>query len=443
MEQPKLSLSLVIPIGLMLFSFFFGAGNLIFPPVLGQEAGDNILMATLGFCFSGVGFPLLGILAMAINRFDNPDMMAEPVSPMYGRIVTILCALTIGPFFAIPRTAAVSFDTGIMALLPASMHDMGLAVYSAIFFAITYYCAINPSQIVDRIGKVMAPMLIICLSLLVGCAVFNPMGSAQAAQNAYVDIPFFKGFLEGYNTMDLLCSLLFGAATISAIELTGVKDQKQLTKLCVYAGVIAAICLAAVYGSLAYAGATSVSVTGMVASGGQLLNKITVHYFGNFGKIVLALIIFFACITTSIGLSTAIPDYFTKLAKGKITYQRFVAAICLFSFAVSNIGLSNIITFSIPVLCMLYPITIALVILNVGKDIFKRDKRIFRACLILTTIFAIFDGLRAAGIDTGAANTFLASIVPLYDIGFGWITPCFGGILLGFVWKACSPKEAE
>ena len=443
MEQPKLSLSLIIPIGLMLFSFFFGAGNLIFPPVLGQQAGDNLLMATLGFCFSGVGFPLLGILAMAINRFDNPDMMAEPVSPMYGRIVTILCALTIGPLFAIPRTAAVSFDTGIMALLPASMHDVGLAIYSAIFFAITYYCAINPSQIVDRIGKVMAPMLIICLAVLVGCAIFSPMGSAQAAQDAYVNIPFFKGFLEGYNTMDLLCSLLFGAATISAIELTGVKDQKQLTKLCIYAGIVAAVCLAVVYGSLAYAGATSVSVTGMVASGGQLLNKITVHYFGNFGKIVLALIIFFACITTSIGLSTAIPDYFTKLSKGKISYKNFVAAICLFSFAVSNVGLGNIITFSIPVLCMLYPITIALVILNVGKDIFKRDKCIFRACLILTTIFAIFDGLRAAGIDTGAANTFLASIVPLYDIGFGWITPCFGGILLGFVWKACSPKEAE
>ena len=443
MEQPKLSLSLILPIGLMLFSFFFGAGNLIFPPVLGQQAGDNLLMATLGFCFSGVGFPLLGILAMAINRFDNPDMMAEPVSPMYGRIITILCALTIGPLFAIPRTAAVSFDTGIMALLPASMHNVGLAIYSAIFFAITYYCAINPSQIVDRIGKVMAPMLITCLAALVGCAIFSPMGSAQAAQDAYVNIPFFKGFLEGYNTMDLLCSLLFGAATISAIELTGVKDQKQLTKLCIYAGIVAAVCLAVVYGSLAYAGATSVSVTGMVASGGQLLNKITVHYFGNFGKIVLALIIFFACITTSIGLSTAIPDYFTKLSKGKVTYQRFVAAICLFSFAVSNIGLSNIITFSIPVLCMMYPITIALVILNVGKDIFKRDKRIFRACLILTTIFAIFDGLRAAGIDTGAANTFLASIVPLYDIGFGWITPCFGGILLGFVWKACSPKEAE
>jgi len=442
MEQPKISLSLVIPIGLMLFSFFFGAGNLIFPPVLGQQAGDNLLLATLGFCFSGVGFPLFGILAMAINSFDNPDMMAEPVSPMYGKIVTILCALTIGPFFAIPRTAAVSFDTGIMALLPAGMHDMGLAIYSAFFFALTYYFAVNPSTIIDRIGKVMAPMLLICLAALIGCAILNPMGSPQPAQEAYASVPFFKGFIEGYNTMDLLCSMLFGAATINAIESKGVKGLKQLTTICIYAGIIAAICLAAVYGALAYAGATSVSVTGLVASGGQLLNKITIHYFGNFGKIVLALIIFFACITTSIGLSTAIPDYFNKLSGGKISYQKFVAAVCLFSFCVSNVGLSNIISFSIPVLCMLYPITIALVILNVGKDIFKRDKYIFRPCLILTTIFAIFDGLRAAGIDTGAANAFLSSIIPMYDIGFGWITPCFGGILLGFIWKAIAKKEA-
>ncbi|MBQ9764420.1 MAG: branched-chain amino acid transport system II carrier protein [Phascolarctobacterium sp.] len=442
MEQPKISLSLVIPIGLMLFSFFFGAGNLIFPPVLGQQAGDNLLLATLGFCFSGVGFPLLGILAMAINSFDNPDMMAEPVSPMYGKTVTILCALTIGPFFAIPRTAAVSYDTGIMALLPAGMHDMGLAIYSAFFFALTYYFAVNPSTIIDRIGKVMAPMLLICLAALIGCAILNPMGNPQPAQEAYASLPFFKGFIEGYNTMDLLCSMLFGAATINAIESKGVKGLKQLTTICIYAGIIAAICLAAVYGALAYAGATSVSVTGLVASGGQLLNKITIHYFGNFGKIVLALIIFFACITTSIGLSTAIPDYFNKLSGGKISYQKFVAAVCLFSFCVSNVGLSNIISFSIPVLCMLYPITIALVILNVGKDIFKRDKYIFRPCLILTTIFAIFDGLRAAGIDTGAANAFLSSIIPMYDIGFGWITPCFSGILLGFIWKAIAKKEA-
>lgn len=442
MTQQKIPPSLIIPIGLMLFSFFFGAGNLIFPPTLGQQAGDNLFLAVIGFCFSGVGFPLLGILAMAINRFDNPDLMAKPVSPLYGRIVTILCALTIGPLFAIPRTAAVSYDTGIMALLPAGMHDLGLAIYSAFFFALTYYFAINPSAIIDRIGKVMTPMLLLCLAALVGYAIIDPMGDTQPAQEAYATVPFFKGFLEGYNTMDLLCSMLFGAATINAIELKGIKEQKQLTTMCIYAGIIAAICLAAVYASLAYAGATSISVTGAVTSGGQLLNKISVHYFGNFGKIVLALIIFFACITTSIGLSTAIPDYFTKLTDGKVSYQKFVGIICLFSFCVSNLGLGNIITFSIPVLCMLYPITIALVILNVGKSIFKRNKYIFRACLTLTTIFAIFDGLRAAGIDTGATNTFLASIIPLYDIGFGWITPCFGGILLGFIWKAIAQKEA-
>lgn len=438
MNDTKIDFSIILPIGLMLFSFFFGAGNLIFPPVLGQAAGDNLIAATLGFCLSGVGLPLLGILAMAINRHETPDCMAKPVNPTFARIITILCALTIGPFFAIPRTAAVSYDTGIMSMLPAGIHDIGLVAYSLFFFGLTYYLSINPSEIVDKVGKVMTPMLLACLAGLIICVILNPMGAAQPASGDYVNVPFFKGFLEGYNTMDLLCSMLFGAATIAAIESKGIKDMKQLTKVCIYAGIIAAVCLAAVYASLSYAGATSVAVTGMVANGGQLLNQISVHYFGGFGKIVLALIIFFACITTSIGLTTSISSYFETLSNGKISYKQFVIGMCLFSFGVSNIGLNNIIKFSIPVLCMLYPITIALVLLNVGKSVFKGDPNIFRPCLFLTTTFAIFDGLRAAGIDTGAANAILAQYIPLYDIGFGWMLPCFGGIILGFIRKACT-----
>ncbi len=442
MQQPQFQLSLIVPIGLMLFSFFFGAGNLIFPPVLGQAAGENFFLATLGFCISGVGIPLLGILAMAINRHESPDDMAIPVCPLYAKIFTVLCALTIGPFFAIPRTAALSYDTGIMAMLPASMHDIGLFAYSFFFFALTYYFAINPSTLVDKVGKVMTPVLLICLAVLITCVVVNPMGSAQPATGDYVNAPFFKGFFEGYNTMDALCSMLFGAATIAAIESKGIKDVHQLTKVCIYSGFVAATCLATVYVALAYAGLTSVAATGMVANGALLLNMISLHYFGDFGKVILALIIFFACITTSIGLTNAISSYFSIAVTKNVFYDRYVAAICLFSFAVSNIGLSNIIKFSIPVLCMLYPITIALVLLNIGKDVFKGDSRIFRPCLFLTTIFAIFDGLRAAGIDTGAADAFLAQFIPLYDIGFGWIFPCAFGIVLGFIWKACTNKEA-
>lgn len=437
----NISLAKVLPIGLMLFSFFFGAGNLIFPPALGQMAGENLPAAILGFCISGVGLPLLGILAMAILNGDDPNELASPMCPAFGKAITILCALTIGPFFAIPRTAAVSFDTGILLLLPEGFETMGLALYSVFFFGLTYFLAVNPSKIVDNIGKIMSPLLLICLGILIFCVITNPMGDLQPANSVYKNAPFFKGFQEGYNTMDLLCTMLYGAATLKAIESQGIKEQSQLTKMCIYAGIIAAICLALIYGALAYAGASSTAAFGIVANGGQLLNMISVHYMGFPGQIVLALIIFFACITTSIGLTTSISSYFHQLSGGRIFYQRFCVYICLFSLVVSNFGLNNIIKFSIPVICMLYPIVIAIVILNVGQSIFKRDKAIFRICLTLTTIFAIFDGLRAGGFDLRALDSFLTQYLPFFDVGFGWLLPCFGGILLGFLYRMVYPSK--
>ena len=267
------------------------------------------------------------------------------------------------------------------------------------------------------------------------------MGDLQDANSVYKNAPFFKGFQEGYNTMDLLCTMLYGAATLKAIESQGVTEQKLLTKVCIYAGIIAAICLALIYGALAYAGAVSTAAFGIVSNGGQLLNMISVHYMGFPGQVVLALIIFFACITTSIGLTTSISSYFHELSGGRVLYQRFCVYICLFSLVVSNFGLNNIIKFSIPVICMLYPIVIAIVILNVGQSIFKRDKAIFRICLTLTTIFAIFDGLRAGGFDLQALDSFLTQYLPFFDVGFGWLLPCFGGILLGFVYRMICPKK--
>lgn len=430
-----MSLAKILPIGLMLFSFFFGAGNLIFPPVLGQMSGENLTVAAFGFCLSGVGFPLLGILAMAIIRSNNPDDMARPVSTLYARTISILCALTIGPFFAIPRTAAVSFDTGILPLLPDGSGTIGLAAYSLFFFGLSYFLSVNPSKIVDNIGKIMSPLLLICLGILIFFVITNPMGDLQPANSVYKTAPFFKGFQDGYNTMDLLCSMLYGAVIVKSIEATGIKDQKQLTNMCIYAGIIAAICLALIYGALAYAGAVSTAAFGIVSNGGQLLNMISVHYMGFPGQMVLALIIFFACITTSIGLTTSISGYFHELSGGQLQYQRLCLYISLFSLVVSNFGLNNIIKFSIPVICMLYPIVIAIVLLNVGHGFLKGDKVIFRVCLTLTTIFAIFDGLRAGGFHLQALDALLVEYLPLFDIGFGWVLPCFGGMLLGYLYR--------
>ena len=440
MQNEKLKPSLIIPIGLMLFSFFFGAGNLIFPPVLGQMAGQNIGWGMLGFCLSGVGFPLLGVLAVAMKKSDNPDAIAMPMHPLYARAVTILCALAIGPLFAIPRTAAVSFDTGISALLPAAFDGFGLPLYSVFFFILTYFFSINPSKIIGNIGNFLSPMLLICLGVLVVCVLVNPTGSLQMPNPEFTTTPFFRGFQEGYNTMDLLAAILFGSITIKAIEAQGITDKAVLTKLCSYAGLIAAFFLAIIYVALAYTGALSINVFGIIPNGATLLSKICTYYMGFGGQIVLALIIFFACLTTSIGLTTAISGYFAELSNNLIQYERLVLFISVFSLFVANFGLENIIHFSIPVICMLYPIIIALVILNIGRVIIHDDTLTFRLCLTLTTIFAIFDGLRVANIRFMALDNFLAQNLPLFDIGFGWVVPCFGGIVLGLLCKPFTKK---
>ena len=440
MSPNKMSMSLIIPVSLMLFSFFFGAGNFIFPPILGQNAGDSMLPAIIGFCISGVGLPLTGVIAMALNRSDNPESMANPVHPYYAKAVIIICSLTIGPCFAIPRTAAVSFDTGILAFIPAGYESIALAVYSFLFFVLTYVLSVNPSKLLDHIGKVLTPMLLTCLAILIACVIFKPMGEIQPSVGEFATIPFFKGFVEGYNTMDLLASLLFGAAAINAIEGRGILDHKILTKVCIYSGIIAASFLMVIYGALTYMGATSVALFGMMENGGQLLNLITIHYMSWGGKIILALIIFFACLTTSIGVTSSVSGYFNIVFKEKIQYERYVAAICAFSFVVSNVGLSNIIKISIPVLCMLYPITIVLVLLNLGNGIFKRDPKIYRPAMTFTTIFAIIDSLRTLGLTSEGLNTMLSQYIPLYSIGFGWVAPCIAGILVGFVWKALTSK---
>ena len=305
-----------------------------------------------------------------------------------------------------------------------------------VFFVQTYFFSINPSKIIGHIGKFLSPMLLICLAVLVVCVFVNPTGSLKMPNPDFAASPFFRGFQEGYNTMDLLAAILFGSITIKAIEAQGITDKKVLTKLCSYAGLIAAFFLAIIYAALAYTGALSINVFGVIPNGATLLSKICTYYMGFGGQVVLALIIFFACLTTSIGLTTAISGYFAELSNNRMQYERLVFFVSAFSLVVANFGLENIIKFSIPVICMLYPIIIALVILNIGRAIIHDDQLTFRICLILTTIFAVFDGLRVANIRFMALDNFLAQHLPLFDIGFGWVVPCFGGIAVGLLLKA-------
>lgn len=430
--KQKLTFMEILPIGLMLFASFFGAGNLIFPPALGQSAGVNFLPAAAGFCTTGVGIPLLGIIAIGLLRASNPEALALPVHPKFAKALIVVTVLTIGPFFAIPRTGAVSFDVGILPFISAENYDLGLALYSLFFFVVTYFLSVNPSKIVDWVGKILTPLLLISIAILVVQVFMNPMGEPQQAGGYYASMPYLKGFQEGYYTMDLLATMLFGTVVIDSIKVRGISEGSVLTRTCIMAGIIAAVLLAAIYFSLTYTGATSVAVFGVSDNGAIALSSIANYYMGIAGNVVLCLMIFFACLTTSIGLTVSAGSYLEQVLKYKMQYQRIAAIICIFSFAVSNVGLTKIISLSVPVLCLLYPIVIVLVMMA-----FMPVKRacVYRSTLAFTIVFAIIDGLNAAGVPMKTAEALFKDVIPFYSAGFGWFVPSIVGLVLGILYS--------
>ena len=430
--KQKLTFMEILPIGLMLFASFFGAGNLIFPPALGQSAGVNFLPAAAGFCTTGVGIPLLGIIAIGLLRASNPEALALPVHPKFAKALIVVTVLTIGPFFAIPRTGAVSFDVGILPFISAENYDLGLALYSLFFFVVTYFLSVNPSKIVDWVGKILTPLLLISIAILVVQVFMHPMGEPQQAGGYYASMPYLKGFQEGYYTMDLLATMLFGTVVIDSIKVRGISEGSVLTRTCIMAGIIAAVLLAAIYFSLTYTGATSVAVFGVSDNGAIALSSIANYYMGTAGNVVLCLMIFFACLTTSIGLTVSAGSYLEQVLKYKMQYQRIAAIICIFSFAVSNVGLTKIISLSVPVLCLLYPIVIVLVMMA-----FMPVKRacVYRSTLAFTIVFAIIDGVNAAGVPMKTAEALFKDVIPFYSAGFGWFVPSIVGLVLGILYS--------
>lgn len=427
----------------MLFALFFGAGNMIFPPLLGHAAGTNVWPAIIGFLITGVGLPLLGLTAVALNGGDFETLSAR-VHPMFGIIFTLVLYLAIGPVFAIPRTGTVAFEISVVPFLNKNLasNNLSLFLYTIIFFVVTYWLSRNPSKLVDRIGKILTPALLITIAVLVAKAIFYPMGPISEPSEAYSTSPFFKGFIEGYLTLDALAALVFAIVVFTAVKNTGITNPKMIALTTVKSGLIAAIGLMLVYLSLAYLGATSSTVVGEVENGGQLLAISADFYYGIFGKIMLGTAITLACLTTSVGLVTSCAEYFNKLWP-KISYQRFILIISVFSMLVANVGLSQLIAISLPVLMMIYPIAIILILLAFFDRYFNSARSVYIGGVLGTGLISILDGFVFAGIAGENVKQFLTSTLPLYSNGVGWVVPALIGIVIGYVFSFREKQNDE
>ncbi|KUP05420.1 branched-chain amino acid transporter [Bacillus coahuilensis m2-6] len=419
-------------IGLMLFALFLGAGNMIFPPALGQLAGENIFPAVMGFLITGVGLPFLGIVAIALSVNDIQSI-SRKVHPLFGLISPIILYLTIGPFFGIPRTATVAYEIGFTPFISDVNENLSLLLYTVIFFSISFWLALNPTKLVDRIGKFLTPVLLLILASLGISAWMKPMGSLQPPQGDYRSGAFMKGFLEGYLTLDTLGALVFGIVVISSITDRGASTRGEIMKVCLKSGMIASIGLMLVYGTLAYIGATSVESIGYLDNGGAILAASADTLLGYTGIVALAVAITFACLTTSVGLISASGNFLSKAIPG-LYYKTTILILTLFSTAIANVGLAQLISISIPLLFAIYPIAIVLILLSFVDYSMGISPKVYQWSLGVTAIIGIIDGLKAANVPLGIVETIL-SYIPLYTIGLGWFIPAIVFALIGYAWN--------
>jgi LIVCS family branched-chain amino acid:cation transporter len=433
MNKPHYSYKDTVAIGFMLFALFFGAGNLIFPPALGQAAGTHFWPAIIGFLLTGVGLPLLGVLAIGLSGHDNLQSMANKINPTFSLVFTVILYLSIGPFFAIPRTGTVSYEIAVAPFLPemSGGFNLGLLIYSIIFFVIVGWLSLNPSKIVDRIGKLMTPLLLISLLILLIATLINPLDKPMKPIGNYFDNAFFKGFQEGYLTMDTLASLVFGIIVINAIKYKGVTNKKKIAKTTIKASLISASCLGAIYLGLAYLGTTTNYAAGEANNGPAILTFAAHSHFAILGNVILGFAILFACLTTAIGLISSCASYFSNMFP-RYSYKTLAIVFTVFSAAIANIGLNQLITISIPVLTTVYPLAIVLIFLTFAEPLFKGHVEVYRWSLLLTGLVSIVDGIKTAGVPAQGLYEFFGQYLPFFNAGIGWLVPALIGAVIGY-----------
>lgn len=387
--------------GFALFAMLFGAGNLIFPPVVGIETGKSWITGATGFIITGAGLPLLGILASSIGSDKNK--FASRVSILFDKFFNTALVLSIGPLLALPRTGAVSFEI--------IFSNYNRAVYKILFlgafFLMTFLFSIKASEVVDKIGKILTPILITMLIIIIAKGVMFPIGSINKVTESN---PFRYGFVEGYQTMDALAAIIFSGIIVRSIREKRNLSTKEEFSFLLKSSIIAVGALSIVYGGLIYIGATSETLLmDKILSGPELLSYIVYSLLGDVGKIILVICVVGACLTTSIGLATSTSEVLSSIFK--VPYKVILVITTLMSFVFSYFGVEVIIKISIPVLVFLYPIAMVLIILNLFKNRIKNDY-IYKGAVFGAGIVSFYEGLQA----TNISFRFLEKILNKFSI---------------------------
>lgn len=443
--REKLTVRQLTLIGSMLFGLFFGAGNLIFPLILGAKAGSALPAALVGLLITAVGIPLLGVMSIGVSRSEGLLDLAGRVSPRFRLLFTCALYLTIGPLFAIPRCASTSFTIGILPFAGGHIRGFQL-LFSVLFFAAVLYFSLKPSKILDSVGKFLNPAFLLFLGIMLAAALLKPVQNVTTVPPTgdYLNSALSAGFLQGYDTLDALASLAFGIIVIRAIRQLGVTAPDRVAVSTIKAGAVSMSLMALIYAATALAGAQSY---GLYAhrladpsfTGGDAFALIAHHYFGKGGGLILAATVTLCCMKTAVGLVTSCAETFEQLFPGRLTYRQWAVLFSGVSLLISNVGLSNIIDLSAPVLYFLYPPAIVLILLGLSGRLFGHARPVYQWTMGFTLAAALFELARV--VDFQPAADLAARFLPLYSYGLGWLLPAGVGFLIGLLFRSRVSKR--
>lgn len=442
MHRTRLTMKQRMLVAGTLFGMFFGAGNLIFPVHLGQLAGRNMIPAMIGFIMTAVGIPILGVAAIGNTHSDGLQALAAKAGKGYGYFFTCVLYLTIGPLFAIPRCATTSFTTGVAPMLAGrAPEELSLLLFSLVFFAFVLIFSLRPGNITLWIGKIINPVFLLFLAILLASALFHA-GTAVGTiepDAGYQSGALFSALVEGYGTMDAIAGLAFGIIVIDVIRQMGVSEDGAVAKEVMQSGILTGILMAVIYVLTIRMGVQSRGLFETSENGGIALAQIAGHYLGSAGSLILAVTITFACLKTSIGLVTSCAETFARMFPDRLSYRAWAVLFTVVSFGISNIGLSSIISYSLPVLMLIYPPAIALIVLALCGKRFDHDRVVYVSMLAFTWAAALFDffktlpGSVQSALHLDTAVEFARKLLPLFDRNLGWVVPAVLGLAIGLL----------
>lgn len=421
-----------------MFSIFFGAGNLIFPPIIGKQAGTNVVTTMLFFSITAIIFPILGVVAVA--KSNGLRNLANRVDPIFSIIFTIATYLAIGPALAMPRAGTLPFEIAISPYIPANVSKgLILFIYTTVFFGVVYWLSLSPNKLLERISKITSPIFLVLILMLFVGTFLKPMGGYMPPEPLYAKNMGLQGFLDGYLTLDALAGLNYGLVVVYVIKQKNVLEESKIAKIVISTGIFAGILLFVVYMMLAHVGASSISKFPNTSNGAEILADVMKYLYGNFGAVLLACMFTVACLNIGVGLTTSLSQYFHSMVK-RVPYKVWATIWIIWSYMLANLGLNKIMEYSVPVLLAIYPASLVLIVLALIDKYIKGSSTVYRFAIYPTVVISIIHTLDKINIEIPLASSLVKKL-PLQSADLGWLSAAGICFVIGFIISKVTEKN--